>query len=373
MRVCGALAALALCAAAWGGAHTGRAIEARGRLLVQVHLNGQGPYPFLLDAGLRRPVLDPGVADYLGLPIARDPAVAADGAGAAVHAPVAYVAAFQIAPDLENDETVPLVALDALSARLGQPVAGLLPAYQAGLEVSFQFEPPGVSWRTLDAAALGGPAPDAVPIRIDAHGAPTFDALLDGRSARRLALDLDIGEDLALSPRTLRDLGVGVEDLVEVRYAGGETVRQARIASVKVGGATLAGPVARVAEGPDALGLGFLRHHGVTINFEFGRMLIAAPARAAGRPAPTGYGIVLDGVVDGLWAIGIVTGGPADLAGLWPGDRLLSVDGNRLHGAPAAAAEARLAPEAGDREIALTVLRHGEPVTATLRPAPLFP
>lgn len=351
----------------WAETHTGRAVEVRGRLLVDVFLNGAGPYPFLLDAAIQRPVLDPGVAEYLGLAVAKDPAVADTG----LAAPVAYISTFQFAAGLQNDETAPLLPLDALSARLGKPIAGLLPAYQAGLEVTFQFNPPGVAWRTLDASALQDAA-DAVALRIDAGGLPTFDALLDGRAARRLGIDLDIGEDLALSRRTLADLGVTEESMLEIRFAGGGTVRQARIQSLKVGTATLDRPWVRVADGPDVVGLGFLRRFGVTLNFEFGRMHLATAGGNALRPPIRGYGIVLDGMVDGQWLIGVAVGSPADAAGLLPGDHLVSIDGQRLHGATAAQVEERLAADDEDRGIALTVHRLGEPITVELRPAPLL-
>jgi hypothetical protein len=366
------LAALIACTGA-GTAETylGRAESARGRLVVEVYLNGAGPYPFLLDAALRRPVLEPGVATYLGLPLATDPAQARDVAGAPMEAGVAYVRGFRYAAGLENDETVPLVALGALSGRLGRPVAGLLPAYQAGLEVSLQFDPPGVSWRTLDTSALQEDGEDVVPMQIAPDGAPTVDALLNGRVARRCTLDLDLGEELALTPETLRDLGVAAADRVEIRLPGGRVVEQARIETMKVGRATLGGPLVRVTDRGNAIGLGFLRHFGVTLNYEFGRLLLSLPASPPARPPLTGYGLVLDTQADGLWRIGVAVGGPAEGAGLWPGDLLVSVDGQRLHGAPAAAAEALLVPE-GDREVALTVLRAGEPITARLRPAPLF-
>lgn len=373
-RRCVACCALLLATLASATTHTGRATEARGRLLVEVYLDGQGPYPFLLDAALKRPVLDVRLATDLHLPIAQDPAVAQTPAGAPITAPVAYVQQFQIAPGLENDETVAVLDLAAASARLGTPVAGLLPAYQAGLEITLQFEPPGVTWRTLDEAVMQEGGDDAIPVKIGPTGAPEFDALLDGKFVRTVQLDLSFGGDVALSEKTLADLGdASARTVLTTRLSTGEVERQTRLKSLKVGQAELLQPIASLggANTVDRVGLGFLKRHGLTISFEFGRMYLAVTQKRQTTPPLAGYGLTLEGLLDGHWILGVAEGSPAALAGIVPGDRLISVEGRRLYHAPYASVAGLLEATEG-QAVALTVLQHGEPAPFTLMAAPLL-
>jgi hypothetical protein len=370
----GVLCVLLLAAVAQATTHTGRAAEARGRLLVDVYLDGRGPYPFLLDAALKRPVIDTRLAADLHLPIAQDPAMGETPGGAAITAPVAYIHQFQVAPGLENDETVAVMDLAAATARLGRPVAGLLPAYQAGLEITLQFDPPGVTWRTLDEAVMQEGGDDAIPIKIGASGAPEFEVLLDGRYVRTLQLDLSLGGDLALSEDTLADLGDDpARTVLTTRLSTGEVERQVRLKSLKVGKAELLQPIAAIqgANGGDRVGLGFLKRHGVTLSYEFGRMYLAVTQPRFSAPPLAGYGLTLEGVIDGYWVLGVAAGSPAEQAGIVPGDRLLSVEGRRLYQAGYANVAGLLEATEG-QVIALTVLQHGEPAPFTLTAAPLL-
>lgn len=355
--------------------HVGRATEVRGRLLVEVYLDGQGPFPFLLDAALKRPVIDEQLARTLQLPIAQDPAQGETPAGAPVSAPVAYIRQFEVATGLENDETVAVLNLAAASARLGTPVAGLLPAYQAGLEITLQFDPPGVTWRTLDEAIMQQGGDDAIPVKIGASGAPEFDALLDGRFVRTVQLDLSFGGDLALSEKTLADLG-GTDDrpTLTTRLSTGEIERQVRIKSVKIGNVERQNPIVALRGGPhatDCVGLGFLQRHGLTLSYEFGRMYLAASQPQEATPPLAGYGLTLEGALEGYWVLGVAENSPAALVGILPGDRLLSVEGRRLFQAPHDSTAALLEATVG-QSVALTVLQHGEPTPFTLTAAPLL-
>lgn len=354
--------------------HVGRATEVRGRLLVEVYLDGQGPYPFLLDAALKRPVIDEQLARTLQLPIAQDPAQGETPGGAPIGAPVAYIRQFEVATGLENDETVAVLNLAAASARLGTPVAGLLPAYQAGLEITLQFDPPGVTWRTLDEAIMQEGGDDAIPVKIGASGAPEFDALLDGRFVRTVQLDLSFGGDLALSEKTLADLGnPDARPTLTTRLSTGEIERQVRIKSVKIGNVERQNPIVSV-RGPhavDCVGLGFLQRHGLTLSYEFGRMYLAASQPHEATPPLAGYGLTLEGALEGYWVVGVAENSPAATAGILPGDRLLSVEGRRLFQAPQDSVTALLEATVG-QSVSLTVLQHGEPTPFTLTAAPLL-
>lgn len=75
----------------------------------------------------------------------------------------------------------------------------------------------------------------------------------------------------------------------------------------------------------------------------------------------SGVGLVLVARGDSLIVRSVVSGGPADGAGIKPGDRLVSIDGKRLTGADLAGAAARVRGEAGT-QVRLGVVTGDSPV-----------
>ena len=86
-----------------------------------------------------------------------------------------------------------------------------------------------------------------------------------------------------------------------------------------------------------------------------------------------GVGVTIDGERDTGWSVqSVVTGGPADTAGLKPGDEIVALDGRDVTSFPPQAASSLLRGEEGS-QVALTVKRSGadEPFSLTITRAAL--
>jgi predicted aspartyl protease len=95
----------AIAATAFNDTEAGASLrDRRGRVVAPIHVNGEGPFRFIVDTGANRSVLSPGLADRLGLvPIGEGQVHSIDGV-----------------------ETAPMVQIDSLTyGRLTFPSAGM--------------------------------------------------------------------------------------------------------------------------------------------------------------------------------------------------------------------------------------------------------
>ena len=337
-------------------AHQVDAGLAGGRLTVPVTLNGVGPYPFAVDTALRLPVVDAEVALFLDL------AEAPTESGEATRA---------VLDNLEfaglPAQTMSCVVCDLkdLSARLGAPIAGLLPAHQPGYEITLDYPGKTVTWRPAEESTLFAQAGSTVALQVTELGAPRVDLLLNGVHLVPCTIDTMLGEGITLTWPVLEAAGANRADAPALTLRGttedGSPRTFTRIKEARLGDIALENPVVTVGDdGEPALGIGFLSRFRVTLNLEYGRAALECSGpRQYEAPPLTGVGLVLNQVKENCWTLGVLRPSPADTAGLLPGDRLLAIDGADAMGAPRNGLEPLLAAPVGTaREI--TVLREGE-------------
>jgi len=312
------------CHAVWAQDDFVQGAEARGRLVIPVTLNGSGPFAFLLDTCLPRPVITPQAATYLRLPFEGDTIV--------------HVKSVICGSIPDHGESMAVEDLTDLSQRLGIELAGLLPAHQPGFEVKIDFESAQVRWVRLETEAVSGQEGTQPPsLKVDSVGAPCASVLLCGQHLRALRIDSAAADGLALNTADLEAIGAlraGTPWLTpdgepaKGRASAPPPGTRLRIAQLKVGGVTIENPVCLVLgeNEPGYLGVGLLRLFHIGLAYEAGRFQ-TEPLRgnALSDPPLSGYGIALDRLTEGYWTIRVAKGSPAHDAGLRTGDVLLKI------------------------------------------------
>jgi hypothetical protein len=345
---------------------------ARGRLVVPVAINGSGEYPFLLDSCLQNPVMTPEAASASGL---RQEYPSVGEAGA--RTPVVKVEGLSAAGIPAHALTVAVLDLAPLAARLGRPLSGVLPLYQPGLEVSVSFGDASVAWRPLDKARLEKPDHRTVRMVIDDSGAPTLPVLVNQQRMLRLQIDLARAGACGLPRRALEDMNLLRNDTPRLRTITGDGQRQTqiRLQSLLAASATLNTPVCTIIEDdaePGWVGLGFLRHFRLTLNFEYGLVrLDNARQNTFEDPPIVGCGLT-PGTFDGqYWHVNVAEDSSAWNAGIRTGDVLTAVNDRPLAGESADLAASLLTGPPGT-PVACTMARDGGLATVTLSYEPLL-
>ncbi len=305
--------------------HSATCEVVRGRLLVSASINGDGPYPFLLDAGLRQPVLTPEAVAYFGFTPGQMP----DYPGVSVIEVDAFAPAA-----LPPQPAILLVSpLPGLPERLGYRVAGLVPLHQPGYEIEIDVTNGAVRWRGLADAALDKTVATAIPMRLADTGQPQVQALLNGEYLTPVQIDLNFGDTLSLPAGLIPEVTAGDTPRLRTRLDGGGIQEQCRLHSITIGNAELRNPLCTIAPdgAPARIGLAFLRHFKATLNLEYGRLhLEAEGTEAPADPPVEGYGLALARQQGGLWTMHVAEGSPAAEAGLLPGDQLAAIGGQSM-------------------------------------------
>ena len=303
----------------------------RNRIVVSVMLNGIGPYPFLLDTALRRPIVSVEVAEYLGLSGSARNMPTEDHAGNPFVVTAALLESFSFAGMPEQPETVAIMDLTALSARLGSRIAGILPAYQPGFEISIDYDGPSVTWRSLAIARLDAPDTQTALTAIDASGAPRVNVRVNGTESIPMIIDINLPATVAIPEDTLQSMNF-ISDMtphILTTASAWQGDTQVRLDSIQTAGALLRRPVCRVltAGSTPRLGLDFLRHFRVTLNYEYGLVRLERTGGRVLEEVPlTGYGIALAHVAFGYWQLQVAMGSPAYEAGIRTGDFLIGIN-----------------------------------------------
>lgn len=342
----------------------------RGRLLAQISVNGSNTYPFLLDTCLQNPVIDPEIASAKNLP------AEAANANPAPQVPLVKIDSLTMAGIPPHPLTAAVMELGPLSARLGQSVLGVLPLYQPGLEATLNFSDASVAWRPLDKARLTKTDHNTVSMNIDESGAPLLPVLIDNQRLLRLQIDIARAGAVGLPRRVLEEMHAlsGGRPQLRTIMEDRHIQTQVRLESLKVAGALLANPVCTVidTDEPGWLGLGFLRHFRVSMNFEHGLIRLEnARQNLFEDPLISGVGLA-PGRFDGqYWQMNVAENAPAWRAGMRTGDALTAVDERPLAGESADRITAMLlVPEGTILNCAYS--RNGESLSANLTAEPLL-
>jgi len=310
------------------------------RVFVEVHLNGKGPYHFLLDTGADLALSDR-VARELKLPIED----AGETSGVGEHRQRAGRARI---PELTLGD-LRLANLDAyvlpaedesnvfgtkpLDGILGQPVFERLVVKHEYANHRLVFTDP----KQFTYTGSGTVIPIDRPVQI-----PVIDAQLDG-VAGRFGVDTGARSSLLLyGPFCERNQ---LREKYNARFEGvtgwgiGGPVRSllARAHEFKLGNQTIHDPVIRISTQKSGLttsssmagliGPDILSQFDVTFDYSRHRMILE-PNSTYGRPDSYDRAGVWMGQGDGTFtAIDVIPGGPADQAGLKTGDTILAIDG----------------------------------------------
>ena len=353
----------------------------RNMPLVELHLNGQGPYRFLLDTGVGVSMItDPALADALHLDRGQPVNIAGLGQDAPLRAYLCAGVRVRLGP--AEAPALPMLLLSDdvfdLSAYVGLPVHGIL-----GFDLFQSFV---VTLRPRT-AELVLHAPDRyraprsrrwrrTPLEIEQQRAYVAAAVTQAGSAvdtLRLLLDTGAGHALSLETssdprvrlpqlRVKSDLGRGLGGIIH-GFMG--RVRQIQLAGYALpqvltsypDSADVANRV-RVARSGN-VGFELLRRFDLVIDYPH-RQLLLRPNRHYDRPFEqdmTGLELVAIGPELRRYLINSIrTGSPADQAGLCPGDEVLSV--NLLPASSFSLSQLAQLFRAQDRRRVLLLVRH---------------
>lgn len=107
------------------GAIRFRISPSRPLLMVEVEVNGRGPFNFALDTGASFCVITPDTARAIGLALEGEQPTAV-GAGGRIEAGFAKLASFQLGSHKVRNLGAAVMALDAVEQQLGVKIAGLV-------------------------------------------------------------------------------------------------------------------------------------------------------------------------------------------------------------------------------------------------------
>lgn len=339
-------------------------LAARGKLVIPVSAAGHGPYSFLLDLGVDRPILDLVTLAELGLK-------AKDGDTASLTS--LEVGAFTVPQAI-----VEAADLSRLRTVLGEPMAGVMPARFADACLAIDFSrgrlaylPPDTlpDLRRYSRMAVLRPEKDGPQVTLTINGGKPF-------SAR---VDLSYAGTLAVPKPLAQSLGLLEIDVPRVRFEAAEGTPapdgtlQVYTESLNLAGIELRHAFCTVRETGDTpvLGTGFLKHSDLIFDFPNNRLLLAPLDSDSTDTKEAAYGVLLGDFKDGYWTLLVAVNSPAYRAGIKPGDRLKSVDDEDLLNLPYDEAAHRLAGTAG-RSAKLTVLRGEETKEFTVKAEPLI-
>jgi hypothetical protein len=169
----------------------------QGRPVVQVSIDGKGPFGFVLDTGAQGTVVSRALADSLRLPVVGEARVGSPMGGTPVPAKIVQIGRLTVGGRLHSK--ISCMAIDLPFKDPAAPVGVLSPAQYEGLLVSMDFVSQRVSFRR---GSL--PAPDGGEVfEYQGLDLPTVMADVAGRP---LAMHLDTGSGGGFSiPAALRD------------------------------------------------------------------------------------------------------------------------------------------------------------------------
>lgn len=300
-----------------------------------VTLNGRGPRHFLVDTGASVVVIDPRVADDLGLdrvPVNPDdggfPLTGAQATAKQVRE-VVPIRELRAGPLVLRDVDAVVVDSEFLGGIVGRTIDGVLPAAAfRDFVVTLDFPARTV---TVGRGSLPAPGsddahvmpllPNGLPqVRLDIGGT-SFPVLLDTGSSDFLSVPEGVALPFRAAP---------VETGRHVTVGGVVPARHARISGqVSWAGHALEEPVVALDRGPrGSAGVALLRNFRVTLDMTHDR---ASFERTSGEPLRSppvrsiGAGFVR---APDVWTVGyVIDGSPAARAGLAVGDRVDLVEG----------------------------------------------
>ncbi len=328
-----------------------------GHLFVKVMLNGKGPYRMLFDSAASN-VLMPRMVAKLGL----KPEDAAGGAGIADSVGVTRLDRLDMGGVVLERQAFATIDLDALMRRVEglDDVAGVV-----GFELFKRF-PIKLDYER-SRAIIHNPvtfkytgAGSKLPV-VFRGTQPQVRASVDGidgifrvdtGSRGSLTLTLPFAEDNDLA----RKYDAKFEVISGAGVGGAVMALLARAKTLELAGFVIKDPVTTLAlqqsgtlADPDLagnLGYGILRQFNITFDFAAGALYLEKNANFGQREVYDRAGLWIERSTKGFEVVYVVTGGPADEAGLRTGDVIVAINGKPALplGLSAARSEFRAAP-----------------------------
>lgn len=340
-----------------------------GRIFLDVRVNGQGPFPFILDTGAHGSVFDSAFAQEVKLPLGAASRVGSPG-GAGLQARRTTVDRLEIG-GLTVRESPGMVFAGLPFPRGTSSPRGVLSPYRLGdLLVTLDYPRGQVVFRR---GAL--PPPDGREVFgwDPAEGLPLVPIDVAGHPLR-VHLDSGAQDGLSLPAalETALPLSTPVTEVGRARTVDRElVVRGAQLAgAVTLGRYTVENPsVAFVDMLADIGNVGppILAQFAITIDPVNSRLRLAGPADGrlrAPAPRPRRYGIRFTSLdASPLVVAGVDPGSPAAKAGLREGDTIVGMNGDPVDGL---AGDRRAAALRGS-PLSLRVRRGGETIELTLK------
>lgn len=342
-----------------------------GRPVVDLLLNGRGPYRFILDTGAGGTVIDRELAAELSLPVIGQTRMGDPRSPNALAAGLVQCDSLRMGGLLLERVTMATMEVRKM---MGAATGGVLGLPDLGaLLVSLDY-PQGRLVLTRGSLAPGDPgvveyqSPDgivSIPIQVDTL---TIAAHLDSGNPGAISLPYELAEKLPLKAPPVE---IGRAQTV----ASTATIWEAQIAGeVQIAGLSYTDPVVHLT---DLLvgwaNIGYDAMRGLTVTLDQGKRLLKLERTgtgASGPPARRRLGIMLAGRAVGTTTIGegldierIAPGSIAEKSGLLPGDLIVALNGRPVAGlAPGELQEFFGGPD----PLKIDVRREGKPMEITI-------
>jgi len=334
------------------------------RPIVEVTINGAGPYRMILDTGAQGSVLDSGLADELGLPVLGEAQLGSPAGGEPVASKIVGFDGISLGDAVITGGTMVAVGLKGFFERADGPRGVLSAALFEEYLTTLDY--PG---RRLVIRSGSLPEPDGVEVipYQDISGLPALPVVLAGRT---FMVHMDTGSPhaLVLPAKYADELPLASPPVEAGRARTVDREMVIRVAPVDgtltLGRLTIGRPDISFMDLPGVGNVGFelLGRFAITIDRKNRRVRLDGPALGVGAPKahpPRRYGIGLRGAGDGVPEVALVaSGSPAEEAGVRVGDRVLRIGGTSV----ASLSSDDIAAAMRAPHVTLTVQRGGETI-----------
>jgi predicted aspartyl protease len=306
----------------------------KSAVIVDVLLNGKGPYPFLLDTGAGVNVLTPSLVKELDLPSVGQMEMNSGGVKE-VNGSLVAVKSAKLGP-LE----LPNMMYASLALPSSMPFRGVLGvAFFEHFKVGIDFDRKTVHLDDAPKFKYPGAGQTMHLVFVPNDQRPRIFAGVEGHPGLYL---LDTGNmgSIILNAKFVEKYSMTTDRKVlessgDATVTGNRTSRTARLKTLKIGQFELQNQAADLLQlesdaEPDLagnIGIDIIRRFNVVIDFR-NHLIFVGKNKSFQDPSPGNEnGMIMDLVNPGTHILGVIPGGPAAEAGILAGDSIAAVDG----------------------------------------------
>jgi hypothetical protein len=356
---------------------------ARDKVVVPLFVNGNGPYPFILDFGVQHTVVSPFIAEAIR--------TAAGG-----NAPSQGASQDVEIGELKYNESTSsqlralVMDLSPFASSLGTEIVGVFNGREFGEKISVDLAAGKIDFESTAGSSSSAMDTRDIKIKFDAQGQPIVTALINDKHTRSFVLDLTFAGALSMPEQSLRDLGLfacdnpGVSDVTALRVEPAPEefsastpppeAMQVRLKSLRVGGAVMEAPICSASQidASPRIGLGFLKHFKVAIDFGAKTLRLSRKGTTSVTCGPIlGCGLIPARFNEGRWTLWVTSNSPAARAGVRSGAQLIDVGGADILSASYSEVCEKLSADEG-ATLSVTIQQGAEKRTLALSVEPLL-